>query len=118
MELDKARKKWFRHGTVGTLLLGTGISVLFDASYQRLSESVQEIWIAEGTAGFILFMSGMAFYGSAIRYMIHMDRIVEYSEKRARKRHRRNRPEQHEALVQVGPRLAGKRNVMAEAEVM
>ena len=115
MELDIARKKWFRHGTIGTLMLGSGISVLFDAAYQRLSESVQEIWIAEGTFGFILFMAGMAFYGSAIRYMIHMDRIVEYSEKRARKKRRRKEPE---VLTQVGPRLLDDRRSMAEVEAM
>ena len=90
MDLAQARKSWFLHGTVGVLLMGSGLAVLFDAAFRRLKEVVAEIWIVEGTLGFILTMAGFAFFGSAIRYMVHMDRIVEYTDRKARrkKRHR------------------------------
>lgn len=90
MDLQTARRKWFAHGTVGVLLVGAGISVLFDAAYRRLSESVVEIWVAEGTLGFVLFMAGLSFFGSAVRYMVHMDRMMEYADRRAR-RHMKDR---------------------------
>lgn len=64
--------------------------MLFDAAYRRLSESVVEIWVAEGTLGFVLFMAGLSFFGSAVRYMVHMDRMMEYADRRAR-RHMKDR---------------------------
>lgn len=86
MDLQTARKRWFSHATTGALALGTGISLIFDASYRRFSEEVAEIWWLEGSLGFVLFMTGLAFFGSAVRYMVHMDRIAEYSERKARQR--------------------------------
>lgn len=64
------------------------MSVIFDAAYRRMTESVQELWIAEGTIGFVLFMVGIACFGSAIRYLVHMDRIAEYADRKARHRAR------------------------------
>lgn len=69
-------------------MMGAGMSVIFDAAFRRFSEEIQEIWVAEGTLGFILFMAGFGFFGSSIRYMVHMDRIVEYSDRKARSRSR------------------------------
>lgn len=68
--------------------MGCGVSVLFDAAYRRLSETVWEIWITEGTIGFVLMMSGLAFFGSAVRYLVHMDRIVEYTDRKAKRKKR------------------------------
>lgn len=82
MELDTARKRWFSHGATGVLLFAAGVSLVFDAAFRRASEPVIEIWAAEGMMGLILMMLGLAFFGSSVRYLVHMDRIVEYSERR------------------------------------
>lgn len=101
MDLDTARRRWFFHGTSGVIATGAGIAVLFDASFRRHSESIQEIWWAEGLLGFVLFMSGLAFFGSSVRYLVHMDRIVEYTDRKARRRQRGR----SEGANQAFPRL-------------
>lgn len=73
------------------VLFGMGISVIFDAAFRRMSEAHWEIWVVEGTAGLILMMTGLAFFGSAVRYLVHMDRINEYVDRKARSRARRER---------------------------
>ena len=70
-------------------MIGCGIAILMDSAYRRFSEEIAEIWMVEGTVGFVLFMAGLAYFGSAVRYMVHMDRIAEYSERQARRRSRR-----------------------------
>ena len=91
MTLDSARKKWFTQGTIAFLLFGMGISVIFDAAFRRMTESYWEIWVVEGTVGLVTMMMGLAFFGSAVRYMVHMDRIHEYSDRKARSRARKER---------------------------
>ncbi len=89
MNRETVRKQWLIHGTAGFLLVGAGVSVICDAAIRRLSESHWELWFGEGTVGLVLLMSGLAFFGSAVRYMVHMDRIAEYSDRRARQRARK-----------------------------
>lgn len=91
MTLDTARKRWFAQGTTAFVLFGTGICVIFDAAFRRMSEAHWEIWVVEGTVGLILMMAGLAFFGSAVRYLVHMDRINEYVDRKARSRARRER---------------------------
>lgn len=91
MNLDTARKRWMTQGTISFLLFGTGLSVVFDAAYRRIAETHWEIWAAEGTLGLILLMTGLAYFGSSVRYLVHMDRIAEYSDRRARSRARKER---------------------------
>lgn len=91
MNLDTARKRWMTQGMVSFLLLGAGLSVVFDAAYRRIAEAHWEIWTAEGTLGLLLLMTGLAFFGSSVRYLVHMDRIAEYSDRRARSRARKER---------------------------
>ncbi len=88
MDLDTARKRWSLHGTIGVIAIGAGLAVLFDASFRRHSETVQEIWWMEGLLGFVLFMTGLALFGSSVRYLVHMDRIVEYTDRKARRKKR------------------------------
>ena len=45
-----------------------------DASAQRLGEAAWWMWAGEGTVGLVVFMAGMAFFGDAVRYRVHMDR--------------------------------------------
>ena len=91
MTLDIARKKWFVQGALSFLFFGAGVSVVFDAAFRRLSESQWELWASEGGVGLILMMTGLVYFGSSVRYMVHMDRIVEYSDRRARNRARKER---------------------------
>ena len=99
MTLDTARKRWFAHGTTGFLLFGAGLAVVFDAAFRRIAEAQWEIWVAEGTLGLCMTMAGLAYFGSGVRYLVHMDRIAEYSDRRARSRARKER-EQTELQMQ------------------
>ena len=85
MTLDIARKRWLAQGIASFLFFGAGVSVVFDAAFRRLSESHWELWAAEGSVGLFLMMTGLVCFGSSGRYMVHMDRIVEYTDRRARK---------------------------------
>ena len=67
------------------------MSVVFDAAFRRMAEAQWEIWVAEGTLGLCMTMAGLAYFGSAVRYLVHMDRIAEYSDRRARSRARKER---------------------------
>jgi len=72
--MDNLREKWWAHGSLGCLLVGSGMSIILDAASRKIAEDSWEIWFTEGTAGYIVLMSGLAFFGSAVRFMVHMDR--------------------------------------------
>jgi hypothetical protein len=44
-----------------------------DAASRKMTEDSWEIWFAEGTAGYIVLISGLAFFGSAVRYLVLMN---------------------------------------------
>ncbi len=64
---------WWRHGGLGCLLIGAGLSVTLDASAQRIAGGTFWLWGLEGTAGLVMFMSGLGFFGSAVRYLVLMN---------------------------------------------
>ena len=55
------------------MLIGAGLSVTLDASAQRMAGEEWWVWGLEGTAGLVMFMSGLGFFGSAVRYLVRMD---------------------------------------------
>jgi len=67
------REKWWSHGTLGCLFIGSGMSITLDAASRKMTEDSWEIWFAEGTAGYIVLISGLAFFGSAVRYLVLMN---------------------------------------------
>ena len=101
MTLDSARKKWFTQGTIAFLLFGMGISVIFDAAFRRMTESHWEIWVVEGTVGLVTMMMGLAFFGSAVRYMVHMDRMVEYADRKARRKTKQRRSDSRKLRLET-----------------
>ena len=44
-----------------------------DASAQRMAGEAWWLWGFEGTLGLVVFMSGLGFFGSAVRYLVRMD---------------------------------------------
>jgi len=105
MQLETAQKNFASQGVIGLVLAGAGITSVFDASFRRMTESFQEIWMAEFGFGIVACLTGMIFLGSAARYLVHMDRIAEYSERKARhrssqeRRTRKSRPNLESANV-------------------
>lgn len=71
---EKYRKRWFRRGAIGCTLIGAGLSIALDALAHRLNDADWWVWAGEGTAGLVVFMTGLAFFGDAVRYRVHMDR--------------------------------------------
>ena len=57
----KYRRLWFRSGAIGCTLIGAGLSVTLDALALRMDGAAWWAWGAEGTAGLIVFMAGLAF---------------------------------------------------------
>ena len=91
MELQTAKKNFVSHGVMGGVLLVVGIASLFDGAFRRTTETIQEIWMVEFSAGLVLCLFGLVLFGSAVRYLVHMDRIAEYSERKARHRSSKDR---------------------------
>ncbi|MEC8401542.1 MAG: hypothetical protein VXZ16_02960 [Bacteroidota bacterium] len=67
------RTLWWRHGGLGCLLIGAGLSVTLDASAQRIVGEAWWLWGLEGTLGLVIFMSGLGFFGSSVRYLVLRD---------------------------------------------
>ena len=67
------RALWWRHGGLGCLLIGAGLSVTLDASAQRMVGEAWWLWGFEGTLGLVIFMSGLGFFGSSVRYLVLKD---------------------------------------------
>ena len=55
------------------MLIGAGLSVTLDASAQRMAGEACWLWGFEGTLGLVVFMSGLGFFGSAVRYLVLMN---------------------------------------------
>lgn len=90
MDLQKARKQLTLHGILGISCLMVGMAFIADGTYRRFSEPVVELWMSEIGLGFVAAFIGLLFFGSAVRFLVHMDRIAEYAERRER-RHRESR---------------------------
>ena len=67
------RALWWGHGGLGCLLIGAGLSVTLDASAQRIAGEAWWLWGFEGTLGLVIFMSGLGFFGSSVRYLVLKD---------------------------------------------
>ena len=55
------------------MLIGAGLSVTLDASAQRIAGETWWLWGLEGTLGLVVFMSGLGFFGSSVRYLVLKD---------------------------------------------
>lgn len=55
------------------MLIGAGLSVTLDASAQRMAGEAWWLWGFEGTLGLVIFMSGLGFFGSSVRYLVLMN---------------------------------------------
>lgn len=55
------------------MLIGAGLSVTLDASAQRMVGEAWWLWGLEGTLGLVIFMSGLGFFGSSVRYLVLRD---------------------------------------------
>lgn len=105
MDLDRARKNWLTHGAIGSVLFISGSMAALDGIYRRVMEFHWEVWALELGLGLAVTFSGLVVLGSAVRYLVHMDRIAEYADRRARKRTRKsqNEMEANQALSSGRP---------------
>lgn len=83
--MEELRKRWLKHGSFGCLLIGAGLSILLDAAADRIAGMAWWGWVAQGTFALVMVMSGLGFFGSAVRYLVHMDRLQEREERQRRK---------------------------------
>ena len=67
------RALWWRHGGLGCLLIGAGLSVTLDGLAKRIAGEAWWLWGFEGTLGLVIFMSGLGFFGSSVRYLVLKD---------------------------------------------
>ena len=93
MDLDRARKNWLTHGAIGSALFIAGSVASLDGIYRRVMEYHWEVWALELGLGLASTFLGLGLLGSAVRYLVHMDRIAEYADRRARSRSRRSQGE-------------------------
>ena len=90
MTLELAKKKYVRHGAAGLVLFALGMGVVADGVYRRLSELQEALWLVECALGVVVLLVALMMLGSAVRYLVHIDRLVESADRRARKRNRKN----------------------------
>ena len=62
--MDEFYKKWNVLSPLGLLLIGTGLSLLGDATIKKGKD---EGWFVKGTLGLIVFNAGVAIFGDAIK---------------------------------------------------
>lgn len=62
------------------MLIGSGLSVTLDALAQRIAGEAWWLWGFEGTLGLVIFMSGLGFFGSSVRYLVLKDLTDEAQE--------------------------------------
>ena len=62
------------------MLIGAGLSVTLDALAQRIAGEAWWLWGFEGTLGLVIFMSGLGFFGSSVRYLVLKDLTDEAQE--------------------------------------
>lgn len=55
------------------MLIGAGLSVTLDASAQHMAGEAWWLWGFEGTLGLVIFMCGLGFFGSSVRYLVLMN---------------------------------------------
>lgn len=71
---DSVRRRWFLHGALAYTCIGAGLSMMMDASALRTDSPEDWTWFWEGTLGLVVLMTGLSFFGNAIRLWIRMDR--------------------------------------------
>ena len=54
-------------------MIGAGLSVTLDASAQHMAGEAWWLWGFEGTLGLVIFMCGLGFFGSSVRYLVLMN---------------------------------------------
>jgi divalent metal cation (Fe/Co/Zn/Cd) transporter len=66
---------------VGILILGTGISMLLEASHLKYSDVSQWRWIAFGTISLIVFMAGFVTAVDSVRFRIRYEQDKDQEKK-------------------------------------
>ena len=74
---SKHYRKWFAYGGIGAVLMGTGLSMVVDAGFQRYGGSAFWSWMIYGTVSLSVFMSVTAFFGEAIFSKIRYEKEQE-----------------------------------------
>lgn len=66
-------RRWFLQGTVGILLLGSGLCMLLEAAFYKHTDPPLMNWVLAGTGSLIVFMSGLVMMVDSLRFRIKYD---------------------------------------------
>lgn len=67
------KKQWFSKATIGALLIGVGVVMVAWSSILKYEGVAALEWFTYGTVSMIIFMSGVSFFGDAIKDRIYYE---------------------------------------------
>lgn len=66
-------RRWFIQGTIGILLLGSGLCMFSEAAFYKHSHPPFWNWVFVGTGSLIVLMSGLVLMVDSVRFRIKYD---------------------------------------------
>ncbi|MFK7807112.1 MAG: hypothetical protein AB8F74_04845 [Saprospiraceae bacterium] len=67
-------RRWFIQGTIGILLLGSGLSMVVESGFYKQAQPTTWKWVLAGTLSLVVFMSGLILMVDSIRYRIAFEK--------------------------------------------
>lgn len=65
--MDDHYRTWQRFAPLGLLLVGTGTSVIADATVRKAAGARGAAWVLEGTVGLVVLNAGLSVFGEAVK---------------------------------------------------
>ncbi|MFN8531199.1 MAG: hypothetical protein U0670_21560 [Anaerolineae bacterium] len=66
--MDQHYQKWSELAPRGLLLIGTGVSIIGQATILKSRRKSAFVWVVLGTLGLIVFNAGISVFGESIKH--------------------------------------------------